>query len=43
MSLAQQNGVTGTAEPTATEEPAPRPRCTPRLWRSSRPGDLDGA
>lgn len=43
VSLAQQNGVTGTAEPTATEEPAPLPPLHAEAVEKLEAGDLDGA
>ena len=43
VSLAEQNGVTGTAEPTSQDEPAPLPPLHQEAVDKLEAGDLDGA
>jgi len=43
VALAQQNGVTGTAEPTSQAEPAPLPPLHQEALEKLEAGDLDGA
>ena len=43
VSLAEQNGVTGTAEPTSQAEPAPLPPLHQEALEKLEAGDLDGA
>ncbi|MDO4918567.1 tetratricopeptide repeat protein [Kocuria sp.] len=43
VALAQQNGVTGTAEPTSQDEPAPLPPLHQEAVDKLEAGDLDGA